>query len=68
MNHSALSLLKRFSLREGIGLQLRGEFLKAFNQPFFSIPSVNPTNATFATIPSQYNLPREVQLGMRLTL
>ncbi len=69
MNNSDLSILKLMALgKEGrFGLQIRGEFLNAFNHPFFSNPSVDPTNAAFGTITSQYNLPREVQLGMRLT-
>lgn len=67
MNNSDLSILKKFALNERFAFQLRGEFLNAFNHPFFSNPSVDPTNAAFGTITSQYNLPREVQLGARLT-
>jgi len=67
MNNSDLSALKLFRFTERFVLQVRGEFLNAFNHPFFSAPSVDPTSAAFGSITSQYNLPREVQLGMRLT-
>jgi hypothetical protein len=67
INNSDLSILKKFNLKERFALQVRGEFLNAFNHPYFSNPSVDPTSSAFGTITSQYNLPREVQLGMRLT-
>ena len=69
INNSDLSILKLIALgKDGrIGLQIRGEFLNAFNHPFFSNPSVDPTNAAFGSVTSQYNLPREVQLGLRFT-
>ena len=64
-NNSDLSILKTLTIgKDGrFGLQIRGEFLNAFNHPFFSNPSVDPTNAAFGTITSQYNLPRRSAVG-----
>jgi hypothetical protein len=66
-NNWDMSILKVFNVTERIKLQVRGEFLNAFNHVLFANPNVTPGNSAFGTVTSQYNLPREVQLGMRAT-
>ncbi len=61
-----LSVSKNFSFTESIRLQLRGEFLNAFNTPFFNNPNVDPRNSNFGRVTSANNLPRNVQIGLRL--
>jgi hypothetical protein len=61
-----LSLIKNFSITEGIKFQLRGEFLNAFNHPVFSDPNTDPTSSSFGKVTSQTNLPRNVQIGLKL--
>jgi len=61
-----LSLIKNFSITEKIKFQLRGEFLNAFNHPQFSDPNTDPTNSSFGKVTSQSNLPRNVQIGLKL--
>ena len=61
-----LSVSKNFSFTERIKLQLRGEFLNAFNKVIFDNPDLNPRNTTFGQITGQANLPRDVQLGLKL--
>ncbi|MFN0121708.1 MAG: TonB-dependent receptor, partial [Blastocatellia bacterium] len=61
-----LSVSKNFSFTETFRLQLRGEFLNAFNTPIFSNPNVTPNNANFGRITGQANLPRNVQIGLKL--
>lgn len=61
-----LSLIKSFFFNDTTRLQLRGEFLNAFNHPQFSNPNLDPTNSSFGKITSQTNLPRNVQLGVKL--
>jgi hypothetical protein len=62
-----LSLIKNFSITEGIKFQLRGEFLNAFNHPQFNDPNTDPTSSNFGKVTQQSNLPRNVQIGLKLT-
>jgi Carboxypeptidase regulatory-like domain len=61
-----LSVIKTFSITEGVKFQLRGEFLNAFNHPQFGNPNTDPANANFGRVTSQTNLPRNVQIGLKL--
>jgi hypothetical protein len=61
-----ISVLKKIRIVEGLHLELRGEFLNAFNHVQFSDPETNPTNANFGRVTSQANLPRNVQIGLKL--
>ena len=64
-----LSLIKSLGLRSGMRLQLRAEFINAFNQAYFPAPVSNPTTATFGqtTASNQENYARRAQLGIKLT-
>ncbi len=61
-----LSILKKIRIYERLNLELRGEFLNAFNHVQFNDPETNPTNANFGRITSQANLPRNVQIGLKI--
>ena len=61
-----VSLIKSFSFSESVRLQLRGEFLNAFNHPQFNNPVLDPTSSDFGKVTSQANLPRNIQLGVKL--
>jgi hypothetical protein len=61
-----LSVSKNISFTERLKLQLRGEFLNAFNHPVFNNPNLTPNNANFGKVTSQNNLPRNVQIGLKL--
>jgi hypothetical protein len=61
-----LSVIKAISITETINLQIRGEFINAFNTPVFSNPNLNPTDTNFAKTTSTQNLPRNVQIGLKL--
>jgi hypothetical protein len=61
-----LSVSKNFSFTETVRLQLRGEFLNAFNTPVFNDPNLDPRNANFGRVTSQNNLARNVQIGLKL--
>ena len=63
-----LSIARNFTLREGIRLQFRGEFLNAFNQVIFGTPGTDVgTPSTFGMITTQGNTPRNLQGVMRIT-
>jgi hypothetical protein len=61
-----LSLIKNFSITEKVRLQMRGEFLNAFNHPQFGDPNTDPTSTNFTKVTSQNNLPRNIQIGLKL--
>jgi hypothetical protein len=67
-----MNISKKFQIREGISLELRGEFFNAFNHPNFGAPNtrfVSATNqASFGTFQDSQpnNQWRHGQLGARL--
>jgi hypothetical protein len=61
-----LSLIKNVSITEQVKFQVRGEFLNAFNHAQFGDPSRTTTSSNFAKITGQSNLPRNVQIGLKL--
>jgi hypothetical protein len=61
-----LSALKNSRLREGMNLQFRAEFINALNHPQFSDPSTSVTSKSFGTITGTSQLPRTMQLGLKL--
>jgi hypothetical protein len=62
-----LSLIKNIPITEKVKLQLRGEFLNAFNHAQFDDPNTDPTSTEFGKITEQANLPRNVQLAIKIT-
>jgi hypothetical protein len=62
-----VSAIKTIDLGRSVRLQLRVEAFNAFNTPNFDAPSVDPTSSDFAKSTAQYNIPRNVQLGAKLT-
>jgi hypothetical protein len=75
INNADLGLRKDIRLNETMKIQLRMEFLNAFNHPLFPGPVVNPAtgvtnqalNSTFGQISSsnQLNYARRAQLGVK---
>ena len=61
-----LSAIKDFAIRERLRLQFRCEFFNAFNHPVFDAPDNSPTSSTFGKISNQSNLPRRIQMALRL--
>src|SRR5262249_48197796 len=61
-----ISIIKKWPIRETMNFQLRGEFLNAFNHPQFDNPNTDPTDSNFGKITGRNNLPRNVQIGLKL--
>ncbi len=61
-----LSVSKNFAFTESIRLQLRGEFLNAFNKVIFDNPNLTTNNTNFGKVTGQANLPRDVQIGLKI--
>jgi hypothetical protein len=68
INNVDLSLLKRVKLHQTMNLELRAEFINAFNEPYFPAPVVNPTSSTFGQIvaSNQDNYARRAQVGVKI--
>ena len=71
-----VSVFKNFVIRERVKAQFRAEALNLFNTPNFANPlqqfqGVNATTgkpvANFGNITTQFNIPRELQLGLKFS-
>lgn len=62
-----ISLSKATPITERINLSFRAEFFNVFNRVQFSPPGTQPGSATVGQITAQYNQPRLVQFGLRLS-
>jgi hypothetical protein len=66
-NNFDLSVLKNTRVAEGKDVQLKAEFLNAFNHPLFPAPNTTPTAAAFGQVSAstQANYPRRIQLTIK---
>jgi hypothetical protein len=62
-----MALIKSFPIRERLRLQYHCEFFNAFNHPVFQDADNSPTSTTFGQITNQLNLPRHIQMALKLT-
>ncbi|HZS55231.1 MAG TPA: TonB-dependent receptor [Bryobacteraceae bacterium] len=62
-----LSVLRNFAMYERFTLQLKGEFLNAFNRHIFSAPNASPYASTFGQVTGTIDAARIIQFTMRLT-
>jgi hypothetical protein len=60
-----VSFSKEFGIREGMKLQVRGEFFNFTNTPRFAIPDTVLTDAEFGQVNSTLGSPRVTQFGIR---
>jgi hypothetical protein len=68
INNIDLSLLKTVDLGREMKLELRAEFINAFNEAYFPFPVTGATSTTFGqvTASNQANYARRAQLGVKL--
>jgi hypothetical protein len=66
VNNLDASLFKNTQIAERLTLQIRCEMFNVLNRTQFNGPELNPTNNNFGRITSAANLPRAVQLALRL--
>jgi len=60
-----LSFSKEFAIREGMRLQVRGEFFNFTNTPRFAPPDMAVGSTTFGQVTSTLGSPRHTQIGVR---
>jgi hypothetical protein len=66
VNNLDTSLIKNTFIAERFTIQLRAEMFNALNRTQFNGPELNPTSGNHGRITSAANLPRAVQLALRL--
>jgi Carboxypeptidase regulatory-like domain/TonB dependent receptor len=62
-----LAVIKSFPIHERVRLVYHCEFFNAFNHPVFTDADNSPTSTTFGQITNQLNLPRHIQMALKLT-
>jgi len=65
IHNADLSFSKEYIIREGMKLQVRGEFFNFTNTPRFNFPNTNFGDSAFGQVTSTLNTPRHTQIGLR---
>jgi len=65
IHNSDLSFSKEFTIREGMKLQVRGEFFNFTNTPRFAPPNTSFGDSQFGMVTSTLGSPRHTQIGVR---
>jgi len=65
IHNADLSFSKEFVIREGMRLQVRGEFFNFTNTPRFNFPDTLFGDSAFGQVTSTLNTPRHTQIGVR---
>ena len=67
INNFDFSVLKNTRINETMRIQLKFDFINAFNEPYFPAPVVNPTQTNFGQISAsnQDNYARRIQWGIK---
>lgn len=62
-----VALSKSVALNEGMRLIVKAEIFDLFNHPQFALPILDLSSPSFGEVQNQRNLPRTIQLAMRVT-
>jgi hypothetical protein len=61
-----LSFVKQFTITESKSLQFRAEMFNATNHPNWGNPGTTLGTSSFGIVSSNSNLPRQMQIGLKL--
>ena len=61
-----LSVIKQFPIHEKVGVEFRAEAFNVLNMVEFGLPNAQFNSSTFGQITTQANLPRNLQLAVKL--
>lgn len=62
-----ISIFKNTQITERFRLQFRAEAFNAFNRVQFGVPNTSINSTAFGVVNSQQNIPRNIQLALRMT-
>ncbi len=65
IHNTDLSVSKEFGIREGMRLQVRGEFFNFTNTPRFNVPNTSFGDSQFGQVTNTLGSPRHTQIGVR---
>jgi hypothetical protein len=66
VNNLDASVIKNIPVRESVRLQFRFEAFNALNRAEFDLPNRNAVSSSFGRTQAQSNLPRRIQMALRL--
>jgi hypothetical protein len=66
VNNFDISVFKNTQITEKIRAQFRAEAFNAFNRVQFGVPNTSINSTAFGVVSSQQNIPRNIQLALRL--
>jgi len=61
------TLIKTVAIKEHLNVAFRAEVQNILNHPWFALPNTTLGSSTFGQITSDYNTPRQIQIGGRIT-
>jgi hypothetical protein len=61
------TLIKTVAIKDRVNFAFRAEVQNIFNHPWFALPNTTLGTSTFGQITSDYNTPRRIQLGGRIS-
>jgi hypothetical protein len=61
-----MSFVKGLEFGRGVRAQIHIELYNAFNDVFYNNPNLTPNSPDFGKVTSQNNLPRNIQIGMKM--
>lgn len=67
LNNWDFGVARKFRLKEGVGLQFRGEFFDLFNHTQFNGPVISLASSVFGQIRSAANPSRNIRLALKLS-
>jgi hypothetical protein len=57
------TLIKTVAIKDRVNFAFRAEVQNVLNHPWFALPNTTLGSSTFGQITSDYNTPRQIQLG-----
>ena len=66
VNNFDISVFKNTQVTEKVRVQFRAEAFNAFNRVQFGVPNTSINSTAFGVISNQQNIPRNIQLALRL--
>ena len=61
------TLIKSISIKDRVNFAFRAQAQNVFNHPWFALPNTTLGSSTFGQITSDYNTPRQIQIGGRIS-